>query len=143
MVNTQYLIDTNKLLITTWNETHSNDPQPLGVRHPEIESIIPMVEKYDKSNLKLEDLIKKASYIMAIISWVQPFLDGNKRTGIITGTKFLRDNGLELNIEKKDEPKLRNLLYDIQDQRSSLDHLVVTKIIIYTTKRIQKHEPRR
>jgi len=143
LVDTQYLIDTNKLIIETWNEEHLNDIQPLGVRHPEIETIIPLVEEYDKSNLKLEDLIRKASYLMAIISWVQPFYDGNKRTGIISGTKFLRDNGLELNIEKKDEPELRNLLYDIQDQRTSLDHSVVTKIIIYTTKRIQKHEPRR
>ena len=144
MVNTQYLIDTNKLLIETWNEEHPDEiQQPLGVRRPEIDQVIPMVEEYDKSDLKLEGLIKKAAHIMAIISWLQPFLDGNKRTGIISGTKFLRDNGLELDIVKKDEPELRRLLYDIQDQRSSLDHSTVTKIIIYTTKRIHKHEPRR
>ena len=143
MVNTQYLIDTNKLLIETWNEEHPHEiQQPFGVRRPEIDQVIPMVEEYDKSDLKLEDLIKKAAYIMAIISWLQPFLDGNKRTGIIAGTKFLRDNGLELDILPKDEPELRRLLYDIQDQRSSLDHSTVIKIIIYTTKRIHKHEPR-
>ncbi len=143
MVDKQYLIDTNKLIIEDWNRTHPNDPQPLGVRRPEIDNVIPMVEEYDKSNLKLEDLIKKASYLMAIISWLQPFLDGNKRTGIISSGKFLRDNGLDLHIEKKDEPEIRNLLYDIQDQRTSLDHSIVAKIIIYTTKRIKKHEPRR
>lgn len=142
MVNTPYLIDTNKLLIETWNVEHPkpDDQQPLGVRRPEIDSIIPMVEEYDRSNMKLEDFIRKSAYVMAIVSWVQPFLDGNKRTGIIAGTKFLYDNGLVLDIEKKDEPELRASLYDIQDLRTSLDHSVVTKIIIYTTKRIHKHE---
>jgi prophage maintenance system killer protein len=100
-----------------------------------------MVEKYDKSNMDLDDFIKKASYLMAIISWVQPFLDGNKRTGIVSAIKFLIDNGYNLNIEKKDEPKIRSLLYDIQDQRTSLDHSVVEKIIFYIRKRIINHEP--
>ncbi|QLH07070.1 Fic family protein [Nitrosopumilus ureiphilus] len=141
MVDTQYLIDINKLLVERWNKLHPKEtPQPLGIRRPEIDEIIPMVEEYDKSHMKLEDLIRKASYLMAIVSWVQPFLDGNKRTGIISSTKFLYDNGFDLNIEKKDEPEIRNLLYEIQDQRTSLDHSVVTKIIFYITKRIQIHE---
>lgn len=48
------------------------------------------------------------------------FLDGNKRTGIISATKFLRDNGYDLEITKEDEKEIRSLLYDIQDQRTSL-----------------------
>lgn len=71
------------------------------------------------------------------------FLDGNKRTGIISATKFLRDNGYDLEITKEDEKEIRSLLYDIQDQRTSLDHSVVTKIIFYITERIKVHEPKR
>lgn len=71
------------------------------------------------------------------------FLDGNKRTGIISATKFLRDNGYDLEITKEDEKEIRSLLYDIQDQRTSLDHSVVTKFIFYITRRIKVHEPKR
>ena len=143
MVDKQYLIETNEKLLKIWNKNHPKDPpQPIGIRM-EIEDIIPMVEEYDKSNNKIEDLIRKASYIVAIVSWIQAFLDGNKRTGIVATIKFLRDNGLDLDIPKEDEKEIRNLLYDIQDQRTSLDHSVVTKIIFYITKRTVVHEPRR
>jgi prophage maintenance system killer protein len=144
LVDTQYLIEANEKLVTRWNKLHPYEtPQALGVRRPEIDDIIPMVEKYDKSNMELDDFIKKASYLMAIISWVQPFLDGNKRTGIVSAIKFLIDNGYNLNIEKKDEPEIRSLLYDIQDQRTSLDHSVVEKIIFYIRKRIMNHDDER
>ncbi len=36
----------------------------------------------------------------------------------------------------------RILLYDIQDQRTSLDRSVVKQIVIYTTKRTNAHEPK-
>lgn len=143
MVDTQYLIDTNKLLLDEWNIAHPEDLQPIGVRRPEVDNIIPMVEKYDKNQNEFEDLIKKASYLMAIVSWIQAFLDGNKRTGIVSAVKFLYDNGYDLDISKKDEKEIRSLLYDIQDQRVSLNYSIVDKIIIYTTKRTKIHESRR
>ena len=141
MVDKQYLIETNEKLLKAWNKIHPEDPQPIGVR-AEIDDIIPMIEKYDKENMKLEDFIIKASYIMAIVSWIQAFLDGNKRTGIISATKFLYDNGYDLEISKEDAKEIRRLLYDIQDQRVSLDHSVVKQIIFYNTKRIIIHEPK-
>ena len=142
MVDKQYLIDVNRKILKKWNDEHTEDPQAIGTR-AEINNIISMVEEHDKSKNKIEDLIAKAAYLMAIVSWVQPFFDGNKRTGIISATKFLYDNGYDLDIEKEDEKEIRNLLYDIQDQRTSLDNSVVTKIIFYITKRIRVHEPRR
>ena len=142
MVNKQYLIDINRLILEKWNREHPKKPQPIGTR-PEIDEVIPMVEKYDKNNNKTNDLIKKASYVMAIISWLQPFLDGNKRTGIVSAIKFLYDNGYDLNIKKQDEKEIRSLLYDIQDQRTGLDDLVIKQIIIYITKRTSMHESRR
>jgi len=135
LVDKQYLIDLNKTLLTNWNENHPEDSQAIGTR-AEIDDVIPMVEQHDKSKHKIEDLIEKASYLMAIVSWLQPFFDGNKRTGIVSAIKFLYDNGYDLRINKEDEKEIRSLLYDIQDQRTSLDSLVVTKIIFYITKRI-------
>ncbi len=142
MVDKQYLIDTNEKLLSGWNETHQANPQPIGTR-PEIDDIIPMVEKYDKKNMNLDDFIKKASYLMAIISWQQPFLDGNKRTGLVSAIKFLRENGYSLDMPREDQKEIRRLLYEIQDQRTSLDHSVVTKIIFYITERVTVHEPKR
>ena len=72
MVDKQYLIDTNVNLLERWNNAHPKDYQPLGVRG-EINDIILLVEQYDKSNNRIGDLIRKASYIMTIVSWVQAF----------------------------------------------------------------------
>lgn len=102
-----------------------------------------MVEEYDETPNDMANLIKKASYLMAIVSWIQAFLDGNKRTGIVSAIKFLYDSGYDLDIQKEDEKEIRGLLYDIQDQRVSLDHETVDKIIFYITKRTMIHESRR
>ncbi len=96
-----------------------------------------MVEKTGNSGNEKKDLVEKASYLMAIISWSQPFLDGNKRTGIVSTIKFLRDNGYELEMKKEDETEIRNLLYDIQNQRTCLDQSVVKQIIIIVFDNIQ------
>ena len=141
MVDKQYLIDVNRKILKKWNKEHPEDPQAIGTR-AEIDDIIPMVEEHDKSKNEIENLIEKASYLMAIVSWVQPFFDGNKRTGIISATRFLYDNGYDLEIKKGDKKEIRSLLYDIQDQRTSLDSSVVTKIIFYITQRIRVHESR-
>lgn len=105
MVDKQYLIDTNEKLLSRWNETHQANSQPIETR-PEIDDIIPMVEKYDKKNMNLDDFIKKASYLMAIISWQQPFLDGNKRTGLVSTIKFLRENGYSLDMPREDQKEI-------------------------------------
>jgi len=81
---------------------------------------------------------------MSYISWAQPFADGNKRTGWISATKFLRDNGYELDLSNKsDQREIRRMLYAIQEERTCLDLLIVKQIIFYILKRITKHEPKR
>jgi prophage maintenance system killer protein len=48
---------------------------------------------------------------MAVIPWAQVFFDGNRRTGIIVASKFLRDNGYELDIDPENENlELRGML---------------------------------
>ncbi len=142
MVNKQYLIDTNRKVLKRHKKLHPDELSQIGVRN-EIDDVIPMVVKTGNSGNEKKDLIEKASHLMAIISWLQPFLDGNKRTGIVSAIKFLRDSGYELEIKKEDEKEIRNLLYAIQDQRTYLDQSVVKQIIIYTTKRVIHYEPNR
>jgi len=41
----------------------------------------------------------------------QPFMDGNRRTGIIAAGKFLRDNGYDLDIDPEEvNSELRSML---------------------------------
>ncbi len=61
---------------------------------------------------------------------------------IVYSIKCLRDKGYDLDIKKEDEKEIRGLLYDIQDQRTSLNELVIEKIIFYIMKRIMIHKPR-
>ncbi len=142
MVDKQYLIDTNRLVLKEFQKKHPDALVSIGVRS-EIDDVLLEVEKYGNSGNDKKDLIEKASYIMGIISWSQPFLDGNKRTGIVCAIKFLRDNGYRLKIEQRDEKEIRELLYNIQDRRSSLDKSIMRQIIIYTTRRVISYEPRR
>jgi len=72
---------------------------------------------------------------MASIAWAQPFCGGNKRTAILITANFFHHNGIEL-IIPEDGKELRRLLYDIQEDRSGLNHLILEKIIFYISKTI-------
>jgi len=141
LVDKQYLIDTNRIILEEFQKKHPSELISIGVRS-EIDDIISEVEKYGHSGNDKKDLIEKAAYLMGIISWSQPFLDGNKRTGIVSAIKLLRDNGYRLKMEQKDEKEIRGLLYDIQDQRSCINKSIIEKIIIYTTRRVIPYESR-
>ena len=137
MMDTQYLIDTNKIILEEFGKLFPNELILIGVRD-EINDIIPEVECHGNSGNEKNDLIEKASYLMGLISWSQPFLDGNKRTGIVSAIKFLRNNGYELEIKQQDEKKIRELLLDIQSSRICLDQDIIKQFIIYITNRIKK-----
>ncbi|MGI0056247.1 MAG: Fic family protein [Nitrosarchaeum sp.] len=140
MIDKQYLIALNKKILEIFAKRYPGTPNLFVVRN-EIDDVLPMVESVGKSGDKKKDLIEKAAYLMAYISWAQPFGDGNKRTGWISATKFLRDNGYDLDLStSEDQKEIRSLLYDIQDERTSLDQSVVKQIIFYISKRIHKHE---
>ena len=62
---------------------------------------------------------KSASLIHAIIK-NHPFVDGNKRTAIVSGIVFLRMNKYKLVVSEK---RLIKLALDIADSEISLDDL--------------------
>ena len=76
---------------------------------------------------------------MAGISWAQPFGDGNKRTGYTCADTFLRINGHKLTVQSKtDTDYLIKLLLEIQEERAKLNEEVLSKIVLYVSKRIEK-----
>lgn len=129
-ITKQDVIDTNQKVIAL-----KLDPlDEFCVRYDILDDIFKMLDELEVSD-DFEGLIKKSSYLMASIAWAQPFCGGNKRTAILITANFFHHNGIEL-IIPEDGKELRRLLYDIQEDRSGLNHLIMEKIIFYISKTI-------
>jgi prophage maintenance system killer protein len=103
-----------------------------------------MVNNAGNSGNRSKDLIEKAAYVMAVIPWIQAFLDGNRRTRIIAVGKFLRDNGYEIEIDPDNENlELRNMLSEIKKQSQTLNQNIMKQLSFYISKRIKPCEPKR
>lgn len=69
-------------------------------------------------------VIKKASYLIAAITFLQPFNDGNKTTGLLLGIDYLQQNGLDLPREtKKQKDEIYSLLVQIMLSTKSYDDM--------------------
>lgn len=142
-LDNQYLIDVNKTILERSAKIKKVKVY-VGTIKKNIERVIPMVNNAGNSGNRSEDLIEKAAYMMAVIPWVQAFLDGNRRTGIIAAGKFLRDNGYELEIDPDNENlELRNMLSEIKKQSQTLNQNIMKQLSFYISKRIKPYEPKR
>lgn len=66
---------------------------------------------YEKEIDKKTRIIKKATRILAGITFSQPFHEGNKRTAILVTLMFLKRNGFDIPLTTRDKKtKLYNLL---------------------------------
>jgi len=102
-----------------------------------IDDIIPHVDNVGNSGSRKEDLVEKATNLMAKIAWAQPFEDGNRRTGIISTMKFLHDNGYELNIESgQGNLEIREMLKEIKMHMRGLHIETMNQMSFYISKRI-------
>lgn len=135
-LDNQYLIDINEKIlkkhakikkVKVYIETTKN-----------IDRVIPMVNSVGNSGNRKDDLIEKAACIMAVIPWAQAFFDGNRRTGIIVASKFLYDNGYELQIDPDNENlELRGMLSEIKKQQKTLNQSIMKQMSFYISKRIK------
>jgi len=100
-------------------------------RYDVIDEVLKIFDNVDYS-VDRSGVIKKASYLMGAISWAQPFGAGNKRTALLVSATYLHQNGIEVKLI--DDKELRKLLYEIQEQRSSLQITVIEEIIFYISK---------
>jgi len=88
-----------------------------------------------------EGFIMQVAHLMAGIAWSQPFGGGNKRTGYTCADTYLRMNGFKIVVKTTEDIEyLRKLLFDIIGNRSEIDSDAFSKIVLYVSKRIIKHE---
>ena len=117
-IEKQDIIDTNKTIISDWNDIHPNEQQYLCVRNEVLEDVFTLVNKIDDKSETQKNLIQKTSYLMGAISWTQPFCDGNKRTGLLIAATVLYRNGVEF--EPFDDDLMTDVLCEIQEERVRL-----------------------
>ncbi len=133
MLTKKIIIEINKGILKEWNEKNPDNIESIAVNEDRLDEVLEMVKKYDEP-------IIRAAYLLAGISWTQPFSGGNKRTGFVSADTLLRMNGFILVVNtQSDIDYLQSLLYEIQESRSELDDMTLAKIILYLTKRIKKH----
>lgn len=126
------VVEINRGILTEYLENNPDALEQISVREDELIKILDDAEKQN-------DLILQASYVMAGISWAQPFGGGNKRTGYTCADTFLRMNGYKIKVvSKNDLDYLIKLLVEIQDERGMLNEEVLAKIVLYVSKRIEK-----
>ena len=90
--NEQYLTETNEQLLLRHKE-RTGEKVFIEVIKKNMDQVLPMINNVGNSGNKEQDLLEIATHILGTITLKQPFMDGNRRTGIIAAGKFLRDNG--------------------------------------------------
>ena len=135
MFDKQYLIDTNKKILERHHRL-TGERVWIGTTKT-IDDILPHVNSVGNSGNKREDVVEKATHLMAKITHAQPFEDGNRRTGIISTMQFLRDNGYELEIESGHANlNIRQMLKEIKMHTRGLHKETLDQISFYISKRI-------
>ncbi|WP_268542769.1 Fic family protein [Candidatus Nitrosotenuis cloacae] len=142
-IHEQYLIETNRQILLRHKEK-TGEPVYIGVIQKNMDEVLPMINDVGNSGNKKQDLLEITAYILGVITWKQPFMDGNRRTGIIAAGKFLRDNGYDLDIEPEGENlQLRSMLRRLKDQMLTLNQEAIRQLSFYISERVKEHEPRR
>lgn len=128
----ELIIEINKGIIHEWIEKNPSKIEAINANQDKLDEILKMVNSQD-------NIIMKASYVLAGISWAQPFSGGNKRTATVIADTLLRMNGFKFVVDDENDIEyLRKLLLEIQEERSKLNEDTMAKIILYVSKRIRK-----
>ncbi|MBM2819250.1 MAG: Fido protein [Nitrosarchaeum sp.] len=142
-IHEQYLTDTNEQLLKRHKE-RTGESVYIGIIQKNMDEVLPMINNVGNSGNKVQDLLEIATHILGVITLKQPFMDGNRRTGIIVAGKFLRDNGYDLDIVPEEEnSELRRMLRRIKDRMFTLNQEIMGQLSFYISERLKEHEPRR
>lgn len=133
-----FIIETNKKIVEKWNEVHPKQQENIWARAGEVQDVIDMINSVVDEEKTYENLIKRSAYTIGYISWVQPFISANKRTGLLVAQTLIEESGYLLEIAPEDETYLRKLLYKVQEYRAKLDESVIAELILYISKHIKK-----
>jgi prophage maintenance system killer protein len=89
----------------------SHRKESFGVNAERIEWVFSKVNSFNDIKDQRTRIIKKATAVLAGISWQQPFNNGNKTTALIVTKYFLRKNGFDLRLStEQEEDELIDLL---------------------------------
>ena len=142
-IHEQYLTETNEQVLLRQKE-RTGERVYIEVIQKNMVEVLSMINNVGNSGNKEQDLLEVATHILGVIPLKQPFMDGNRRTGIIAAGKFLRDNGYDLDIVPEEENlELILMLRRIKDQMLTLNQEVMGQLSFYISKRMKEHEPRR
>lgn len=121
-----------------WNKRHPERPEFVDVGVDRINEVLTVV-KNSANDLPFEQaIIEKSAYVVGGLAWCQSFSGANKRTAILTCTIFLLQNGYRLSIPHNENPELRQLLFDIQEERGQINRQVIEKLILYIRNHVSK-----
>jgi len=137
-IDGQYLAAVNRWILLR-QEKSGRQPY-VGIIQKNLDEVISMICRYVNSEAG-RDLSETAARIMGTIALKQPFMDGNRRTGIIAAGKFLHDRGYDMGINPEDENlELRLMLRRIKDQALTLNQNVVGQMAFYISERMTRYE---
>ena len=126
------IIEINQEIIKAWNRDFPEKKENFHVDPSRLDEALELVKQS-------EDPVAQAIFLMAGISWAQPFSGANKRTAYISADTLLKMKRYRFRISsKKDKDSLIGLLNEIQTHRSELDHIILMKLSLYVMKRVTK-----
>ncbi len=79
--------------------------EPFGVDREKLKSVFSRLDSFNNVENKRDRIVRKASHILAEITWNQPFRDGNKEIALSVTKLFLRKNGLDFSLASHDEKR--------------------------------------
>lgn len=136
-VERSFITELNKKIIEEWNSRHPELSEFVSASEARLDEVLHTVDEVG-SKLEIKDqLMVKAAYLLGGLSWIQAFSGGNKRTAILSTTIFLRRNGLNIVFPREEQRELRQLLFEIQEDRGQLQQVIIDKLILYIRRNIK------
>lgn len=101
-----------------------------------LDKIPDRINSYNNIDDRRKRIIKKATYLLAGISWKQPFGDGNKEAAHFITIRFLKRNGFRLLNTSSERRELYNLLINTI-LKPAIDSTIFEEVEEYITKKIE------
>lgn len=129
--NKREIIEENRQEIENRLRIDPTAPEAFLVAEDRLDAELERLKKECNESDWKKKIVRKASFLIAGLSWAQPFGGANKTTAVLMAILFMRDNGFDLTIPHEEQGKLIDFMYRIQEERSELDLQLVESLILY------------
>ena len=125
------IIEVNKLIC-------SYDDEPVGVNMETLNTIFDKVNSFSDISDRRTRIIKKATHILAGISYNQPFIEGNRRTSHYLVKNFLGRNLYQLRFyNAKEEDQFADMLRRTAEEKFEDDPTIYSEVEEYLTRKVE------